>query len=147
MSIERLVVGTQATVLNTGATLSNNSLALSTAYNNVASGGGGDGYPRCRLTFNGTFASSPAASTGVSVWFITSSDGGGTYEDGDGSTTPGRSPDLVIPVRAVNTAQQIDREGFLPVGFIKVLAKNDGTGQTINSGWTLKLLPISSSIS
>lgn len=145
MSIEKLIVGTQATVLNTGAQLTNNSLAIGSAFNNLVGGGSGDGYPRCRITFSGTWGTAPTANTGLSLWFITSEDGGSVYEDGDASTTPSRGPDVVIPARAVNTAQVIARESRLPVGFFKVLAKNDGTGQTLNSGWTVALLPLTSS--
>jgi hypothetical protein len=140
MSVEKIALGTQATPLTTGATLANNALAISAAYNNTIGGGSGDGYARARFTLNVTFSVAPAASTGISVWLLTSEDGT-TYEDGDASTTPARPPDIVIPVRAVTTAQQIARDAYLPPGLLKVLAKNDATGQTMSSGWTLKLLP------
>jgi hypothetical protein len=65
---EKLVLGTQTTPLNTGASLSNNGLAVSSAINNTQGGGGPDGYGRCRLTFSGTFGTAPTANTGISVW-------------------------------------------------------------------------------
>jgi hypothetical protein len=138
------LVSSQQTLLNTGATLTNNSQAISSAFDNTQ-GGTGDGYTKGRLTLSGTFGTAPAANTGLSIWFLTSEDGT-TYEDGDASTTPSRPPDYVIPVRAVNTAQLIAKECLLPAAKFKVLARNDGTGQTLNSGWTLKVLPITSQL-
>lgn len=145
MSTEKNVLGSQATVLSTGATLANNAQAISALYDNTVGGGGGDGYSRCRLTLNATWASAPTANTGVSGWFVTSEDAGSSYEDGDASVQPARPPDFTFPVRAVTTAQQVARTAQLPTGKLKVLVRNDATGQTISSGWTVKLLPVTPS--
>lgn len=144
--VEKNLLGTVATVLNTAATLTNNSLAISSAYNNTAGNAPdsthGDGYARGRFSFSGTFGTSPGANTGLSIWLLTSQDGtDGTYEDGGTSTTPSRSPDLVIAFEVTTSAQIVNGECNLPPGYFKVLAKNDGSGQTISSGWTLKMLP------
>jgi hypothetical protein len=142
MAVEKLKAGSQSTVLNTGTSLASAARAVSSTYNNVQGGGGGDGYPLVRLTLSLTFGSAPAANQGVSVYILTSGDGSGTtYEDGDASTTPARGPDCVIPVRGVGTAQVIERMCLLPQGNVKFLAIND-TNQTVNSGWTLKATPI-----
>lgn len=143
--LERLAIGSMSTLLNTGATLANNALAISSAYNNTT-GQTGDGYTRGLFTFSGTFGTAPSANTGLSCWLIKSNDAaGGTYEDGDASTTPARPADFVLPVRAVNTAQVIAILAELVPGLLKLLAKNDATGQTINSGWTITLTPITAS--
>jgi len=131
-----LVSGTLDTVLNTGASLANNSLAVAT-YTPTD-----QNYPLWEVQLNATFSVAPTAGTGFSVWFLRSLDGGSTYEDGDATTTPGKSPDLVLPLRAVTTAQQVTRVVAAPPGSPKVLAKNDGTGQSASSGWTLKIRPV-----
>jgi hypothetical protein len=140
VSVEKLKLGSQSTVLNTGATLASAALAVSSAYNNKQGGGTGDGYPYARLTLNWQFGTAPAANKAVSVWVLTSEDDGTSYEDGGSSVTPARAPDVVFPVPVDSSAHQQARECRLPVGFVKFLAKNDAD-QTINSGWTLKALP------
>jgi hypothetical protein len=147
-SLRKQILGTMTTVLNTGATLTNNALALASAFNNtVGSGSGvgtGDGFPFGRLTWNYTFGVAPTANTGLSVWFLQAPDGtDGTYEDGGASVMPARGPDLTIGVGSSpdTSAHQVSKDALLPAGYFKVLVKNDGTGQTMSSGWTLKLLP------
>lgn len=76
----------------------------------------------------------PTVGTGISVWFLRSTDGGTTYEDGDATpTTPSRAPDVVFPVRAVTTAQRIIRQVALPSGTFKILLRNDNTGTNCDS--------------
>lgn len=141
---EKYLLGSQATLLDTGLnSLANNALAISSAYNNVAGGGAGDGYTLCDVELVVQYGSSPTANTGVSLWFLGSQDGGTTYEDGDASTTPARAPDAVFPLRAVTTAQRVIRRVWLPWGHIKGLLKNDATGQAMAaSGNTLKIRPV-----
>src|SRR4051812_13004672 len=101
---EKYTLGSIATLLSTGLnSLANNSLAVSSAYDNTQGGGGGDGYTLCDLELVVTFGTNPTANTGVSVWFLAVPDGT-NYEDGDASTTPARAPDVVFPLRAVTTA-------------------------------------------
>jgi len=77
--------------------------------------------------------------TSVNAWFLVSTDGDTTYPDGDASTTPAWPPDMIFPLRAVSTAQVVP---FLvrqmPLGSFKVLIRNDGTGATMNTTWSLK---------
>lgn len=138
----KYLLGTTSTVLDTGLnSLANNSNALSAEFDNTA-GQTGDGYVEVTVEFAGAFAASPAASTGVSVWLLRAIDGT-NYEDGDSSTTPARAPDLVLPVRAVSTAQRVAQRTMMPAGKFKVLLRNDGTGQALaSSGNTLKIRPI-----
>ncbi len=137
---EKYLLGSQTTVLNTSATLANNALVASSAYDNTP-GQTGDGYTEADLELAVTFGTAPTAGTAASIWFLRSQDGT-NYEDGSSSVTPARSPDLVIPVNASTSAQRIIRAAVLPPGKITVLLKNDGTGQSMSSGWTLKLRPI-----
>ncbi len=110
-------------------------------FNNTAGGGSMGGYPLARFEL---VLASPAgtltASTAAYVWFIGTVDGT-NYEDGSASIIPARPPELIIPVRAISTAQRITIPGYLPSGnWYVVLSHN--TGQTwASSGNTLKVLP------
>ena len=138
---EKYLLGTNATVVSTELnSLANNSLALSSsAFNNTAGGGAGDGSPMGELELVVGFSVSPNAYTVVSVWFIRTPDGS-NYEDGASGTTPGKAPDVVFALRSA-TSQRIVQQCVLPPGNWKVLVKNE-SGQTLNStGNTLKLRP------
>lgn len=88
-----------------------------------------------------TYGTAPTANTGCSIWYLQAPDGT-NFEDGSSSVFPARSPDVIIPLRAVNTAQRISVMAPLPPGSVKFLLKNDGTGQAMAaSGNTLKILP------
>lgn len=128
---------TEESLLTTGLnSLANNGLAVSGAITITDSG-----HILADVTLVVTYGSAPTANTGCSIWFLRETDGT-NYEDGDASTTPARAPDLVIPLRAVTTAQRIIRKCVLPPGTFKALLKNDGTGQAMAaSGNTLKLKP------
>lgn len=129
--------GTVQTFLNGTSTLTNNSLVLSSAITLTSAN-----YTRGVFELAvPSFSGAPTANTAVSVWIIRQADGS-AYEDGDASTTPARNPDMVFPVRPVSTAQRIELPAIdLPPGLFKVLVKNDGTGVTMNTTWTLKCLP------
>lgn len=144
MSVTKYIrSSTEESILSTELnSLTNTSLAISSAITITDSL-----YILADLTFVFTFGTAPTANTGFSVWFLRETDGS-NYEDGDGTfggssnTTPSRIPDVVVPVRAVNTAQRVIRQVVLPPGTFKVLVKNDGTGQTLAaSGNTVKLKP------
>jgi hypothetical protein len=141
-TVEKFLLGSQSTLLSTELnTLANNGTALGSAFDNTV-GQTGDGYTLCDLELVVTFGTAPTINTGVSLWFLESQDGT-NYEDGDNSTTPSRMPDVVFPVRAVNTAQRIIRRTWLPWGKFKPLLKNDGTGQSFAaSGNTVKVRPV-----
>lgn len=133
------LAGTQDTVHDpvTTAALANNANALSPAYTPTSLN-----YPRAEVEFTGQWGTAPSANTGLSVWFLRRPNGT-DYEDGDATpTTPARAPDVVIPVRAVNTAQRVVRECWIPPGTLKVLVRNDGTGQQLSAGWGLKVRPL-----
>jgi hypothetical protein len=139
---EKYLLGSLASLITTGLnSLANNSLVAGAAFDNTA-GAAGDGYLLCDLELVVTYGVAPAANTGCSVWFLGSADGT-NYEDGDASTTPARLPDAVFPLRAVTTAQRINRRVLLPAGKLTPLLKNDGTGQAMAaSANTLKVRPV-----
>lgn len=139
---EKYVLGSVTTLLSTGLnSLANNSLAISSAFDNTQ-GQTGDGYTLVDLELVVTFGTNPTANTGVSIWFLGAPDGT-NYEDGGTSTTPARAADAVIPVAVSTSAQRIVQRVTLPAGLLKVLLKNDGTGQAFAaSGNTLKVRPV-----
>ena len=140
---EKYLLGSQTTLLSSGLnSLTNNSLAASAAFDNTQ-GATGDGYTLCDLELAVTYGVAPTANTGCSIWFCATQDGT-NYEDGnDATVTPARAPDLVIPLRAVTTAQRIIVPVVLRWGKYIVVLKNDGTGQSMAaSGNTLKIRPV-----
>jgi hypothetical protein len=140
--VEKFLLGSVTSLLTTGLnSLANNSLAISSAFDNTI-GQTGDGYTLCDLELVVTFGTNPTANTGVSIWFLQTQDGT-NYEDGGTSTTPARAPDVVFPVAVSTSAQRLIARALLPWGLMKVLLKNDGTGQAFAaSGNTLKIRPV-----
>jgi hypothetical protein len=127
--------------------LANNSLAISSvggssgAFNFAIGGTDLDGYQDVDIElYIASMGGTPTAQTGFSIWFLGQVDGT-NYEDGSASVEPARSPDCVIPIRAVSTAQRIiRRQVAAPHGTVKALIKNNGTGQALaSSGNTLKI--------
>ncbi len=110
-------------------------------FNNTAGGGGLGGYTlgQWELVLTAP-AGALTAGTGAFVWLLTTVDGT-NYEDGSNSVIPARPPDIILPVRAVNTAQRIIRNLMMPQGnWYVLLAQN--TGQTWNStNSTFKVTP------
>ena len=137
--VETVLAGTLDVVFATGSTaaLANNTLISSAAYTPTTAN-----YLAAEVEFAGTFATAPTTSTGLSVWFLRAPDGT-NYEDGAAGVTPMRGPDVVLPFSGVTTAQRVTRLAVvLPPGAIKVLAKNDGSGQSLSAGWSLKVRPL-----
>ncbi len=135
------VSGSIATLLSTELnSLANNGLAVPASSGTYSASGG---YILAEIELVVTYGTNPTANTGISVWFCRAIDGT-NYENGfDAAVTPARSPDIVIPVRAVTTAQRITRRCLLPPGTFIPLLKNDGTGQSMAaSANTLKILPL-----
>jgi hypothetical protein len=150
-TVEKYLLGTTVTLLSTEL----NSLASSATagaissvggtsglFNNTVGGGGFDGYTMGQFELvlaapAGTLTAGPAAL----IWFLTTVDAT-NYEDGSASVIPARTPDLIIPVRAVSTAQRIIRKSMLPPGNWYVVL-SQATGQAWNaSGNTLKVTPV-----
>lgn len=144
MSVEKYVVaGSVTTLLSTALnSLGNNGLVASSTFNN-AQGSTGDGYTLCQIEAFVGFGSVTNAGSGISVWFLSTIDGS-FFEDGSSSITPARMPDVTFPIRSVSGAQRITRRVSLPPGSFAVLFKNDATGQSMGTGNTLRILPVTS---
>jgi hypothetical protein len=129
--------GTQDTWYLAGATLASNGQIYTPSA--VTLTNAGHMFAWCTLSITG-FNAVPTAGTAVIVWFRVSTDGGTTYPDGDsGTTVPAEPPNMIFPLRAANAAQvitfHVDR---MPMTPFKLLIKNDGTGATINTAWSIK---------
>jgi hypothetical protein len=145
------VLGSATTLLSTelnSMASSSSTFVVSTVggtsglFSNTYGGGGLGGYTLGQFELKlaapgGTLTASP-----VLFWFLQSVDGT-NYEDGSTSVLPARQPDLIIPVRAVSTAQRIGGiYAPLPVGNWYVLIEQQ-TGQTWGSTLnTLKVTPV-----
>lgn len=97
------------------------------------------GYPKanCELFFPAP-SGTVAANGNVVVWFNLKPDGTNPED-----APPARMPDFSFALRNVNTAQRVMALSIdLPpqAGF-SVVIKNNGTGVTINTTWTLKCTP------
>jgi hypothetical protein len=125
---------TQDTWHNGTATLANNAQVQS---GNVTLTNVGDLSAYCTLTVP-TLTGAPSANTAVVVWFQVSTDAS-TFPDGGASVTPAQTPDMVFPLRTVATAQVVTvRVDRIPLGLFRVLIRNDNTGVTMNTTWSLK---------
>ena len=138
MAIEKHRLGAVATVASTSLNaLANGSLALGNVFDNTQ-GAAGDGYTLVDVELVVAFGVAPTVPSAITIWLLAAPDGV-NYEDGDAGILPTRQPDIVLPVRAIATAQRINIRAALPWGLIKPLLRNDGTGQpTAATGNTLK---------
>ena len=152
-TIQEFALGTVATLLSTEL----NSLASSAGltagaissvggasglFNNVTGGAGLGGYTLGQFELR---LAAPAgvltAGSGAFLWFLTSVDGT-NYEDGSATVIPARKPDVILPVRAVSTAQRVIVVAPLVPGSWYVLV-GQTTGQTwAASGNTIKVTPL-----
>ena len=144
MVTQTQITGTIQTVLTTELnSLANNALVVSS----VAGASGvitltSTGYPMALCELVVTYGTAPTANSTVQIWFLTDADGT-NFEDGSSSITPTRNPDVIFALRAVTTAQRVSKMCKLPPTTFKVLAYNNGTGQSMAaSGNTVKILPI-----
>jgi len=142
------LIGTVTTLLSTELnSLANNSLVASSVGGSSGvfdfTAGNFAGYQSGIYEINlGAPGSAFSTGAAISIWFLQSIDGT-NYEDGSSSVTPARTADVVIPLRATTGAQRVTKIAALPPGStVKVLLKNDATGQSLNaSGNTLKVSP------
>lgn len=137
----------ELTVFSGGSTssLANNAGVVSgSAYNNVNGGTAGlVGYKRGKFRFSGTFGAAPSANSGIAIYAIRGDSTGSTFETSS-VTPPPNLPIATIPVDATNTTQTRDSDDVdLPAGYWKLMLVNSATGQSISSGWSLTLEPIS----
>lgn len=137
VSTFKLSSGTLVEILTTGLnSLSSTGRAISAAINNT------DASPEAELElYIASFSGTPTANTCYLIYLLRQVDGT-NYEDGDGSTTPARTPDAFFTVRASASAQRLATTVSLPPGTFKVLIVADTIGVAMAaSGNTLKMKP------
>ena len=137
MSVTKFIVGAESGIF-TGANLNalaNNALALSADQNNVAGGGGLDGYEKATFKVQYKYAVAPTSNAGFNVWLLRSVDNGASYEDGGTSAAPVRAPDGFVPVFTDTSMHSGMCDLFLYPGHFKVLLQNGG-GQALTSSST-----------
>ena len=147
MSTEKNTIQGSAITAIPGTTLNalaNNAVALGSAIN-WTQGQTADGYLMGRVQLTFKFQSGPSTNTGFSIWFIKSTDGGGTTEDS--TAAPPRAPDLTFLGHAYGgsgdtNAHVVSADVLIPVGSIKFLLKNDGTGQALSASNTDNVLTV-----
>ncbi len=144
-TIEMLEQGTITSALTTelNSITTGSMTAAGSEINNIQATSNFNGYTNAKIeVVLAAYTGTPTANSSINVWWLLAADGT-DYEDGSSSVTPARSPDVVIPVRAVATGpQRICVQGFIPVGKFKPIAQNGGLGLTLaSSGNTLKISP------
>lgn len=125
------------TVVASGAAVANNAQSAASA----AQGGdatAADLYGDWELV--GTFSVAPTADTTLDLYLIRSVDGT-NYEDGSDTVRPAAEAFVgSFQVRNVTTSQRmVVRDKPMPPGLYKAILHNNGTGQSLDAGWTLKV--------
>lgn len=138
------VAGTLTTVHTGSSTLTNNSRVLSSAVTWTGSEGTYL-FAHCELNIPAP-SGTVAANSNMIAWWITDVDAT-NYEIGDASNEPAKEPDIKWPLLNSSGAQRvIARFVKMPAKVTsitpKLLIKNNGTGVTINTTWTVKCLPL-----
>ena len=134
-----LVLGTPKTLEANGASIANNTLAQADDANySVASDGAY--YPDAKFVLSATFGTAPTEGTTLAL-YARPLDIDGTNDAEVPETT---RPTVFIGTFVVNnvtTAQYIELIAqYVPWNAAYYL-HNNGTGQTVNAGWTLKVTP------
>lgn len=148
MSGETIVVwGTQKTLEANGSSITNNSVvqADDANYDIVADSPGGSStpYPDAEFVLTCTFGTAPTEGTSIGL-YARPLDVDGTS---DTEVPEAARPTMCIGTFTVNnvtSAQTIVLNGLYAVGVPKLAAyylHNNATGQTISSGWVLKVTP------
>lgn len=136
-----LTFGTQKTLEANGASITNNSIAQAddASYGVVADGGN---YPHARFVFSGAFATAPTENTVLGLY---------ARSLNIDSTNDADAPETSCPVRFVGTfvLNNVTTTQYLEVVAYDVpweadyYIHNNGSGQTLSAGWTLKVTPFS----
>lgn len=130
---------TIVTVVSSGAAVANNARSAASAAQGSDAGAAdlvGDWELVC------SFATAPTADTPIDLYAVRAVDGT-NYEDGSDTVRP--APDAYVGsfwVRNVTSSQRmVIRDRPMPPGLYKCIIHNNGTGQQISAGWTLKVRP------
>lgn len=112
-----------------------------TVFNNVAGGGGLDGYTLGKFEVVLAAPAGTLTAPTIQIYFLKEVDGT-DYEDGSATIIPARPPDVTLQARLVSGAQRFTQVGYLPSGTWLCLV-SQSTGQTWNaSGNSIKVQPL-----
>lgn len=140
-TLNRVQQGTPTNLLSLASLADNTLSPVGSPINNVFATANLNGYPWCKLQASfGAYTGTPSAGAALLVWFLTSIDGGTTYED----SSSARPPDAIVPIGAVASGPQkvTLKDVELPVGNFKTIAKTSGVGVTLGTV-SLDVLPTS----
>ena len=143
MSGENIVVwGTTKTLEANGASISNNALAQAddASYDIVNDG---SSYPDAEFVLTGAFGTGPTEGTTLAL-YARPLDVDGTADTEAPETTRATVFIGTFTVNNVTSTQNIVLNGLFAVGVPKkadYYIHNNGTGQSLSAGWTLKVTP------
>ncbi len=140
MSNEAIVMlGTQKTLEANGAAIANNALgqADDASYGIVADG---LSYPDARFVLTGTFSVAPTENTTLALYARPLNIDGTTDTDVPETTRPTVFIGTFV-VNNVTTLQALVVNAFGVPWEADYYIHNNGTGQTLGAGWTLKVIP------
>lgn len=136
-----LVFGTEKTLEANGASITNNAIAQANdaTYGVVADGGN---FPHARFVFSGAFATAPTENTVLGLYARPLNIDG---------TNDADAPEVSRPVvfigpfvlNNVTSAQYLEIKAYDVPWDAEYYVHNSGSGQTLSSGWTLKVTPFS----
>ena len=140
MSNEAIVFqGTQKTLEASGAAIANNALAQAddASYGIVADG---DSYPDARFVLTGTFSVAPTENTTLALYARPLNIDGTADADAPETTRPTQYIGVFV-VNNVTSAQSLVCNAQNVPWEADYYLHNNGTGQSINSGWKLLVTP------
>lgn len=140
MSGEMIVVlGTTKTLVSSGASLSNNTMsaASSATYDRDADGGG---FPDAELVLAVAYGTAPTINTTLDL-YARELDIDGTNDAAAPTTSYKRRFICSFPVINQTATQHIKALAFDVPPLSEFYLHNNATGQTVSSGWTLKIKP------
>ena len=140
MSGEMIVVlGTTKTLVSSGASLANNTMSAASAatYDRDTDGGG---FPDADIVLAVAFGTAPTVNTTIDL-YARELDIDGTGDAVAPTTTYKRRYIGSFPVFNQTAMQYIKISAFDVPKLAEYYIHNNGTGQTISAGWTLKITP------
>jgi len=131
--------GTEKTLEANGAAIANNALAQAddADYGVVADGAN---YPDARFVLTGSFTTAPTENTTLALYARPLNIDGTTDADAPESSRP----TLLIGVFVVNNVTTLQAMALFAQDIpweASYYVHNNGTGQTLSAGWTLKVTP------
>ena len=140
MSNEAIVkLGTPKTLEASGASIANNALAQAddASYGIVADGAN---YPDARFVLTGAFATAPTENTTLALYARPLNIDGTADADVPETTRPTEYIGVFV-VNNVTTSQSLRLMAYNIPWEADYYIHNNGTGQTLSAGWTLKVTP------